>query len=85
MARPPLRASRGGQNDNAAAEARAANHLLHRPPPRRPGLDGTMNRTREHGHFTDNRALPKKKGFRLEHRKPFASYFLNWLRGSDLN
>jgi hypothetical protein len=27
----------------------------------------------------------KKKGFRLERRKPFDFYFLDWLRGSDLN
>jgi hypothetical protein len=36
----------------------------------------------EHRHFTDNRALPKKKGFRLEHWKPFAAYFLDWLLAS---
>jgi hypothetical protein len=29
--------------------------------------------------------LSKKKGFRLERRKPFGLYFLDWLRGLDLN
>jgi hypothetical protein len=46
-------------------------------------LDGM--RMREHGQLTDIPHFSKKKGSRLERRKPFTSYFLDWLRGSDLN
>jgi hypothetical protein len=44
-------------------------------------LDALM--LREHGHFTDTWPNSKKKGFRLERRKPLVLYHLNWLRGPD--
>jgi hypothetical protein len=40
---------------------------------------------REHGQFADIPYFSKKKGSRLERRKPCDFYYFNWLRGSDLN
>jgi len=39
----------------------------------------------EQGQFIGHSALHQEEGFWLERQNPFDFYFLNWLRGADLN
>jgi hypothetical protein len=70
-------------NDKESLDAHsAANYMLY-PAGGTVGSAVKTKAMREHGHFTDTLPFSKKKGFRLERRKPLISILLRWLRGPD--